>query len=228
MNRSFGSLGDMVMTPLQAFWLKIVNFLPQLIMAVVVLLIGLLAARLLSKLVQKVLETIKVDHVMEKVGVSGEFEKIGWKFSFSKLLADIVRIFFAVVTLVAVVDILDIPQLSQFLDKIVVYIPNVFVAIVILAIGIVVGRFFQDITEKTSKAANMSKQSVKSLGSIAKASVVVFSLMAALVHLGIAQSLIEILFTGFVAMVALAGGIAFGLGGKDTAADVLKKIDPSK
>jgi hypothetical protein len=153
------------------------------------------------------------------------FDHLGTQFKVSTLIGWVVKWFFIVVTLLAVVNILNIPQVSSFLDQVLLYIPNVVVAIIILALGLIAGNFFYNVVNRAATASHMSAAAVSGLAALAKWAIVIFALMAALVQLGIAAGLIQILFTGFVAMLALAGGLAFGLGGRDKAARWLDKID---
>src|SRR5690606_21140793 len=119
--------------------------------------------------------------------------------------------------IIAVADILGIDQITAFFESVLLYLPNVIAAIFILAIGMVLGRFAHDVVARTVQAADMQANLRNLLAPAAKWAIFVFALMAALVQLGIAPDLIRILFTGFVFMVALAGGLAFGLGGRDQA-----------
>lgn len=102
--------------------------------------------------------------------------------------------------------------------------PNVIVAVIILAVGLVLGQFIYDVVEKSAKASKVTKHTADILAAIAKWSITIFALLTALVQLGVAPNLIEILFTGFVAALALGLGLAFGLGGKEHASRWLTKV----
>lgn len=145
--------------------------------------------------------------------------------SFSGLIGWVVKWFFIIVTLVAVVDILGINQITSFFEEVLLYLPNVVAAIFILAIGIVLGKFVSDLVAKAVSASNMQANLRAMLAPTAKWAIFTFSLMAALVQLGIAPDLIRILFTGVVGMLALAGGLAFGLGGREEAAKLLRTFN---
>jgi small-conductance mechanosensitive channel len=136
----------------------------------------------------------------------------------------IVKWFFIIATLIAVADVLKIPQITQFLERVVLYIPNVLVAVVILAIGIIVAGLAYDAIKKGTETFRMTSETARILSSVAKWSIIVFTVMAALVQLGVASDMIRILFTGVVIMVSLAGGLAFGLGGKTKAEEMINRI----
>ena len=219
---NFENWGEAVMASLQNVWNQLLNGLPTFVAALVVLLAGILIASFLGKLAKKLVEYAQVDSLVGKTGVQ---DQLGTRVSVSDLIGWIVKWFFIIATLLAVVNILNIEQVTSFLEQVLLYIPNVVAAVIILALGLIAGNFFHDVVERTTHASGMSEASVSALSAIAKWSIVVFALLAALVQLGIAANLIQILFTGFVAMLALAGGLAFGLGGKDKASKWLEKID---
>jgi len=207
---------------------KIAAFVPELLGALLILILGLLLAEGLSKLARKLVDFTKVDTLLRKFDGTKKLKEAGLKLSFASLIAWIVKWFIIIVTLIAVVAILKLAQINNFLTDVAFYVPNVIVAVVILAIGIVVGQFIYDIVQKSAKASHVTKHTADSLAALAKWAIIVFALLASLVQLGVATNLIEILFTGLVAMLALAFGLAFGLGGKEHAAKWLDKATKSK
>jgi hypothetical protein len=122
----------------------------------------------------------------------------------------------------AATDILKLGQVTIFLNNILLYIPNVVVAVVILAVVFLVGNFVSNIVKGSTRAAGVMSATL--LATISKWSIIIFGIFAALIQLGVASSLVSTIFIGIVAMLALAGGLAFGLGGREVAADVLRKL----
>ncbi len=224
MATSIQDFGDAILTSLNNLWLKVMAFIPEILSALIVLIIGLIIATVLEKVVLKLLKLTKVDKLLDKAGVTKQLKNVGIPFSFSGLISKIVKWFIIIAVLIIIADILNVPQITEFLERIVLYIPNVLVAIVILAIGMIVGKGAYSITYSSAKAAKLSKHAATSLGVLAKWSIVVFALLAALTQLNIASELIQILFTGIIVMLALAGGLAFGLGGKDKAEKWLDQL----
>jgi len=206
----------------QGVWFKFIEFLPNLIAAILVLIIGLFLADFLGRFVSKVLTRLYVDRVVEKTGLKKNLEKLGFKITISRALGLLVVWFLYAVVLIGTAEILQLNQISQFLQAVVLYIPNVIVAVVILVVGIVVSNFISIAVKEASLAAKLTAADL--LSTLAKWAILVFSFMAALIQLKVAPELIQILFTGVVLMVALAGGIAFGLGGKDKAKELLDKL----
>lgn len=204
-------------------WAIVLEFLPRLLLAVVVFLLGLLAAHFLKSAVERLIKVLRVDELVEKLEIKALLLQAGIKLNVGAFFGWIVKWFVIIFALIAAADVLEWEQVAIFLDKVVDYIPNVFVAVIILLVGMILGSFVQGIVRTSVEAAKM--QSAEFVAGVAKWSIIVFSFMAALVQLGIAESLIQVLFTGFVAMLALAGGLAFGLGGKQHAARALDRLE---
>jgi hypothetical protein len=214
-------LGESFTQSMDNLWESVVEFAPTFFGALVVLVVGLIISMLLGKFVGKVITLIRVDKLTEKIGLKKEMKNFGITLNFAALTEWVVKWFFYIVTLVAVVDILNIQQLTLFLEKLVLYLPNVLVAIAILAVGLIVGKVLKDAIHNSLKAFAVTERVASFLGSLAKWSIFVFALLASLVQLGVAADLIQIFFTGFIAMIAIAGGLAFGLGGREHASRVL-------
>ncbi len=203
-----------VTASLQDVFLTVTSYLPNLIAAIIVLLVGLLVASSLGQVVAKLVEFTRVDKLVDKMGVNTAFKAFG-KIKVSGIIGWLIKWFLIIVVLMAVADILGLTQIIDFLKEVASFLPNVVIAIVILLIGFVGGNFVYEITFRSVKAAKM--HSPVFLANLAKWSIVIFALLASLIQLSIAKSLVETLFTGLIGMLALAGGIAFGLGGKDEA-----------
>ncbi|MDI6778410.1 MAG: hypothetical protein QMD77_04450 [Patescibacteria group bacterium] len=214
--------GEAITLSLLNLWDRFINFLPSLVGAVLVFVAGWIVAVALGKVVEHIVKMLKVDDVMEKAGTKARFEKAGVRLDVAKFLGGLVKWFLILVFLMAATDILKLVQVTTFLNSIVLYLPNVVVAAVILAVAFLVANFVFAVVKGSTKVAGLI--SAMLLATVAKWAIVIFGFLAALIQLGIAASLINTLFIGLVAMLSLAGGLAFGLGGKDEAASILKKI----
>ena len=203
-------------------WAALVLFLPNLLFAVIVFFVGLLVAHLLKTLVVRVIQLLHVDELMLKLEVTPFFGRAGVKLDVAEFLGWMIKWFIVIVALIAAADAMGWTQVTMFLSTVVSYIPNVIISVIILLVGFVLANFVQEVVKSALDAAHLSSSHF--LAGISRWAIVIFSFMAALVQLGIAQSLIQVLFTGFVAMIALAGGLAFGLGGREYAARVLEKL----
>lgn len=214
--------GEAITLSLLNLWDRFVNFLPSLVGAILVFVAGWIVAVALGKVVEHIIKMMKIDEVMEKAGTKARFHKAGVDVNVAKFLGELVKWFLILVFLMAATDILKLVQVTNFLNSIILYLPNVMVAAVILAVAFLVANFVYAVVKGSTKVAGIVSATL--LATIAKWAIVIFGFLAAFVQLGIASSLVNTIFIGLVAMLALAGGLAFGLGGKDEAALILKKI----
>lgn len=205
-------------------WNRFVGLLPTLLSAFVVLLIGLALAGTLGALVAKLLKVSKLEALFDKTSLPKRFGERGLKFSLSGLGGWVAKWFLIVVTLIAVADILRWPQVTEFLRSVALYIPNVLVAVVILTVGFILGRYLHQLVERSVRASRLAPTVAGSAGAVTEWAVAIFGILAALAQLGIATRLIEILFGGFVTALAIAFGLAFGLGGRDKAHEWLDRV----
>lgn len=224
MQQQFLTWRDAIWNALQSFLKDIAVVIPNIIAAIIVLIIGFILASLLGRLVKHLIDLSKLDSLLQKaVGIQKLREK-GLKMTAASLVGWAVKWFFIIVTFIAVADILKWDQLTNFFQSVALYVPNVIIAVLILLAGFILGGGLKDIIVKAVKASSLPQTSAGLLGTVARAAVIIFAIMAALTQLGVASDLVKILFTGFVAMIALAGGLSFGLGGRDHATEWLNKI----
>lgn len=179
-------------------------------------------ALVLRTVVVKVIGLLRIDDLARRLEITGQFERVGLRLHIGGLLGWIVKWFFIVMALIAATDILGWDQVTDYLGQVVLFIPNVIIAVIILLAGILLGNFVQNVVKSAVEAAQLA--SAEFLSGIAKWAILIFTFMAALVQLQIAPELIRVLFTGLVAMLALAGGLAFGLGGKEHAHQFLNRL----
>ena len=203
----------------QLVWNTVVSFLPQVIISIAIFLIGLLVGSLVSKAIYHLSERMKLDRVLRSTGVHSALARADIDFNFSRFLGGLLSWFIIVIFLVLSLDVLGLQQLNQFLNEVLLYIPNVFIAVVVLMIASLVSNFVYKVVVGSAKAAGIEVANF--LGSISKWAIWIFAILLALTQLRIGEQFLFTLFTGIVAMFAIAGGIAFGLGGKDAANRVI-------
>jgi hypothetical protein len=213
---------DVVVNSFATLWIGFMEYIPRLIGALVVLIIGLIVAAGLDALVEKVFEVIRLDVFLDKLGLKPIFERAGLKLRGAYFLGKLVYWFVVMAFLLAVSDSLGLYALSGFLSSVLNYLPNVIAAVLILLAALVVGHFLRRIV--TASVLSAKLHAAHFLGTLVWWVVVVFGFLAALAQLNIAAEMIQTLVTGFIAMLALAGGLAFGLGGKDYANHLLNKL----
>jgi hypothetical protein len=213
---------DVIVSSLQNLWTQVLAWLPSLIGALLVFVVGLVVAAGLGSLVERVVAALKVDALLRKLGMEEYTKRANVELNSGHFLGQLVYWFMLLAFLLAASDILGFFALSSFLRDVLLYIPNVVIAVLIMLAALLVANLAKGLVKASVMSARL--HAAKFLGSAAWWTVMVFGGLAALVQLGIAVSIINTLITGFIAMLALAGGLAFGLGGRDYAAHLMGKL----
>jgi|SRR3989344_3172944 len=206
----------------QTLWPAVVGYLVSIIVALLVFIVGLIVATGLKSLVEKGVGALKLDAMLAKLGIGEYVERAGLKLNSGKVLGDLVYWFVFGWFVLAILRALGLTELSDFLSRALNYVPNVIIAVAIMLVAVVVARFLRHLVVASVLGARL--HSSKFLGSLTWWAVAIFGFHAALKELGIDPYILEALVTGFIAMLALAMGLAFGLGGKEIAADALRKL----
>jgi len=207
---------------LQDFWQGFLSFMPNLLGAIIILLIGWFIADWIGKLITEILKKLKFDKIFERTQWQDALEKADFKVSVSYFIGELTQWILMIVFLLASVEILGSYQLAIFLNKIINWLPNLVVAVSIFVVTVIIAEFAKKIVQALVEKARVSH--AKFIGSIVQGSIWVFAVFAILIQLGIAKELLQILFTGIVALIVISCSIAFGLGGKDLAQDVLEGL----
>jgi hypothetical protein len=216
------SWAGILVSSFQTIWSGFITFLPQFLGALIVFFVGLIIANGLGALVAQIISSIKLDRLLEKIGINRFFERAGWRLNSGAFLGALVKWFVAIIFILASADILKLYGLTSFLSEILLYIPNIIMAVLIMVAAIVLGNFLKHLVLGSVKSARV--YSSKLMAAITWWSVLIFGFFAALLQLGLAVSIINTLITGFIAMIAIGGGIAFGLGGKDYATHLIAQF----
>jgi len=198
-------------------------FVPKLLIAAVIFIAGWAVAAVLGRVIAQIIRSIKIDNVLKSAGVDDVLSRAGFNLDSGAFLGALVRWFIIIVFLIASLDILGLTQVNAFLREVVLgYLPQVIAAALILLVAAVLADAMQKVVVGGAKAAEM--KSANLFGGVTRWSIWVFAFVIALSQLGIAPAFMQILFTGIVVMLSLAGGLAFGLGGKDAAAEFIQKL----
>ncbi len=224
MNYYYGTYQSSIVDSIQALWYKVLGFLPNIIAAIIILILGWLIAIFLGKLVHKILVSIKADHAADRLGLDTLSRRSGRRLTISGLGQWLVKWFILIGVFVAAAEILGLDEVSNFLYNVVFpYFGNVIVAVAILLVGLIAANFLADIVRAALMSAE--QKSANALASITRWAVIIMTVLTALAQLRVQTQFIQNLFTAIVAMVAIAGGIAFGLGGRDHAKKVLDAVE---
>jgi len=210
-----------VTTAWNAFAVKITAFLPELIGAIIIFVVGWIIARLLRLGVEKLLKLVRFDTATEKTGVNKFLKKGEIVKAPSEIVGTLVYWFIMILVLIASLDALGLPIVSDMLNSIFLYIPNVVAAIIVLVLGLLMGNLLAAVVR--TAASNAGLKNAEGLGKISLYAIVVFVAAIALIQLGIGEEIVVSAFGLVFGAAALALALAFGLGGRDVAADYLKR-----
>ncbi len=213
---------DKLASSFQDLWGGVVAFVPNLVIAIIIVLIGWAVGALLGRVVSQIIKSLKVDEALRKAGIEDMARRGGIALDSGHFIGGLVKWFIIVAFLVTAFDVLGLNQINGFLrDVVLLYLPRVIVAALVLIVAGVLGDVVKKVVTTSSKAAGLHSSGL--IGSIAKWSIWIFAILVALSHLGIAATFVQTLFTGVVVALSLALGLAFGLGGQDAASKFIEK-----
>jgi hypothetical protein len=214
--------GQAVAASLIDLWVRFITFIPTLVGALFVFLLGMIVASIFGKVVERIIKALRIDQAIERISIGEKLKEHGISITFSEFLGKLAQWFLVLVFLMAATDILGLTQVTDFLNSVLLYLPNIVVATIILSIAFLLGSLAYTIVRSSTKAAGVMNAGL--LATIIRWAIVVFGLLAALIQLGIATSLVNTIFIGLISAISLALGLSFGLGGREEAALILKKI----
>lgn len=215
--------GQVLAASFQNLWIGVIAFVPSLVVAILIFVIGWIVASIISRLLAQLIGALKLDTALKSAGLEAVLRRAGMDLDSGMFIGELARWFIIVVFLVASLQIVGLTQVNDFLKNVVLgYLPNVIIAAMILLVAGVVADAMKNVVTSSAKAAQIHSAGL--LGTIARWAIWILALITALAQLGIAQAFMYTLFTGVVAMLALAGGLAFGLGGRDAAARYIEKL----
>jgi hypothetical protein len=216
------SWGDVFQTSLQGLWYGFVATFPVIVLAVVIFILGWIVATTLGHFITIGVDKLKLDKLFHSAGVQQILDRAGWKLHIGGILGWLVKWFIVIAFLIASLETLQLTQVTLFLQDILKYLPNIVIAVFILVAGGIFANVARKITIGSAAIAGLS--SAKIASSIAYYAIWVVAIVTALDKLGIFGYFGQVLFTGIVIMLALAFGLAFGLGGKDAAARWINRL----
>ncbi len=212
------NIGGILISSFNNAFLALASFVPKFLAGAIIFLIGIIIASILKQIIIEIFKAIRLETFLRKYGVPEAKDGFSW----SNILAELVRWFVIVIFLIPTADVWGLPQIVTVLNTFIFYLPNVFVAAIIGLIGFVFAKLAHDVI--LASVTGISPDTSRTIASVARWSIIIFVLLAILNQLGVASDLIRILFTGFVAMLAIAGGIAFGLGGQGAAKETIDSL----
>ncbi len=195
-----------------------------IVLSTIIFVVTWIAADYLGKIVKKVFDKINLDTALKQAGLSSLLEKGGMKLNTGSFFGGLLKWTIITVMFLAILQMLGLGEVSFVIaSMIALYLPKILMSVLIMLVAFILGDLLKKVV--TTAAANAHLSSAKMLGSLTKVAIIIFASLSALVQLGIAVTLINTMFIGFVIAVSLASGIAFGLGGKDMATKILNKAE---
>lgn len=203
---------------LSNFLIRLFDYMPNFFGGLIILLIGLVLAGLLKRILLSLFSFFKLSFLLQKTQLMSKNEVKVWE----EVLAEILRWTVVILFLIPTLEVWGLSRATVVLNQFLFYLPNVIAAVVIGFVGLLVSNLVSDLVRHSFAA--MGATSANTLAVSTKWVIVFFTVLIVLNQLGVAQDLIRILLTGIVAMLAIAGGLAFGLGGKELAKELLEEL----
>jgi len=213
---------DVFVASLTTFWTQLAGFVPQLLAALLLLFVGWLLANLARTGVIKLLDMLRFDSLAEKTGIEAFLKQGNLDLSLSRLMAKLVYWIIIFIVVVTVANSLGLHMVAELFNKVVFYLPNIIVAILVLVFGVLVARFINRMV--FAYLNNIGVQGALTLSTLSEYAVIVFVVFVALEQLEIGTHLLTAAFQIGFGAIGLAFALAFGLGGREWAAGVIKKM----
>lgn len=209
------------MTSLAAAMAMFFSAIPKVIGFVVILVAGWFIASLIEKGVAALLRAIRFNDLASRAGLTDFVDKMQMNTDPAGMIALVVKWFVRLIALVVAFDALGLPAVSEVLQQFLLWLPNLVVALVVLVIGGLAARALSNLVRGAASEAGLGNADF--LAKLAAVMVWAFAIVVAVNQIGIATALVNTLFMAFVGAIALAAGLAFGLGGRETAAEIVRK-----
>ena len=198
----------------------VLSAIPRILGFIIIVAIGWFVSSLLARAVIGLLRAIRFDELMQRSGLAEFANKMGTGLDSAGIIAGLVKWLTRIVVLLVAFDVLGLPAVSDVMRQLLLWLPNLVVAIFVLFIGGIAARALGNFIRGATAEAGFANP--ETLANVVRTTVWAFAIVVAINQLGIATNLITTLFTGFVSALAIALGLAFGLGGRDLASRTLE------
>ncbi|MDQ6692290.1 MAG: small-conductance mechanosensitive ion channel [Candidatus Dormibacteraeota bacterium] len=211
--------GEALLVSITGALIAVLSFIPAIIGAAIILIIGWVLSGILARVVETLLNKVGFEHAAERTGITGAISRSGaGTMRASHVIAELVKWFVRLIFLEIAAQALHLTAVTTLLNSIVLFIPNLVVALIIVLVGVLAAQFIGRLVRGGLSQANFSNANL--FGTIAEYGIIGLAVVTALNQIGIATMIVTILFAGIVGALALAAGLAFGLGGRETAAEI--------
>lgn len=213
---------DIFLASITSFWTQLAAFVPQLMAALVLLFVGWLVAKLVRAGMVKLLRVLQFDKLSERSGIEAFLKQGQLEVSLGGLLAGLMYWLIILIVIVTVSNSLGLHIVAELFNRIVLYIPNIIVAIFVLVFGAILSRFINRLI--FAYLSNIGVQGALTISTISEYATLIFVFFVALEQLNIGRELLTAAFIIGFGAVGLAFALAFGLGGRDWAAGVIARM----
>jgi hypothetical protein len=212
----------LIIDPVSQMLTKIMAYLPVLLGALIILIVGWIVAKAIKRIVNWLLKIVRFDTLSDKAGIAEILKKGDLKISASEVVSSIVYWLIMIMVLVMTVDALGLPKASDVLATLFAYVPNVIAALLVLIVAMFLASFVSGIVRTAAGNANLPKPGI--FAGISRWAILIFAITIALEQLGIAPLLVTSTFNIILGGFCLGLALAFGLGGKDAAAKYIEEL----
>jgi hypothetical protein len=213
---------NLIVEPVRQMLTRIMAYLPVLLGALIILIVGWIVAKAIRRLVDWLLKTVRFDALADKAGISEILSKGNMDVSAREVVSSIVYWLIIIMVLVMTVDALGLPKSSDILESLFAYVPKVIAALLVLIVAMFLANFVSGIVRTAAGNANLPKPQI--LAGISRWAIIIFAVTISLEQLGIAPLLVTATFNIILGGICLALALAFGLGGKDAAAKYIEEL----
>lgn len=217
---------NLLMEPLRAFLVQVGEFMPKLILAIIILIAGWLLAKVLRFAIVRGLKAVNFNVLTESAGIDDFLKKGGIKTDTLGILGVLAYWFVILAALMVTFNSLGLAYVTELVGQILLFIPKVIVAVLILAFGAYFARFVATVV--TTYFHNVGLDDAALLGRITLYAIMVFVALIALDQVNIGGDIIRQSFLILLGGVVLAAALAFGIGGQKSAAELLERWRPKK
>lgn len=204
-------------------WAIFASFVPVFLLAIVLFLVGIWIASIIGKAIAQVITATKVDKLFESAGMKEFLDKVGLKLNIGYFFGVIIKWFIIIVFLMASLQIINFTEVSQFIGQMIfLFLPKIIIIVIILMLAAIIADAVKKIVLASARVAKI--KSSEALGAISKYAIWIIAIIIVLSQFDSIKSYISILLIGLVSFIVIAGGIAFGIGGKEAASRAIEKI----
>jgi hypothetical protein len=212
--------GDAIFVALTNALNDVLLFVPRLLGALVILLVGWLIAKAVEALVSRGLRAVRFNQVADRAELDQFLSRAGVQLDPAAVVGKLAYWFLLLIFVGAAFNAFGLTQVNAVINQIIAFIPNVVVALIVLLVGALLAQFAANLVRGASGTAHVGDPRL--LAAVARSAVLAFAVLIALDQLNIGEAIVNTLFMAVVGMLALAGALAFGLGGRDVAARILE------